>query len=190
MKCHWRAGVLSAGLLAMAPADVSRAQSSRAAPSAAAPPATVAGFRSERATSRSQVNTCTEARCVPGSKVSYILYPPDLEPDFERFKTMRSQIQRSLEQRLPPGTRISFEPPRMTSDDTTTIFEARRTETSFEGQTRTVITRQFYSKRMAVEMISTSTDAQVAEANLALFQIPLLLTSEGGSEQAAAGKKR
>lgn len=145
---------------------------------AAAPPVTVPGFRYDRFPPQTHLNTCTDAKCGPGSKVSYILFPPDPKPDFERFKTMRGQVQRALEQRLPMGARLAVEPPAMTSDAMFIIFEQKRTETLLDGRTTTVITRQLYAKRFAVELISSASDAKTAEANAALFQMPLMLAGE------------
>jgi len=130
---------------------------------------------------RAHVATCTEARCLTGSKVSYILYPPGSKPDFERFKSLRAGLERSFQQRLPLGSKVSFSPPTMTRDGAATVFEARRTETHMNGQSRTVITRQLYTSRMAVELISSSTDANVAEANLDQFQAPLIAAADGGA---------
>lgn len=166
--------LLLAGLLTSAAVqaqDLPKAGPGRAA----APPVTVAGFRYERFPPQTHLNTCTEAKCGPGSKVSYLLFPPDPKPDFERFKTMRGQVQRALEQRLPMGARLAVEPPATTSDARFTIFEQKRTETLLDGRTTTVITRQLYAKRFAVELISSASDAKTAEANAALFQMPLML---------------
>lgn len=145
---------------------------------AARAPVDVPGFRLQHLPPRTYVNTCTEPVCGPGAKVSYILFAADPTPDFELFKVTRAKLQRTLEQRLPMGAKLSFEAPLQMRETTFTLFEHRRTETLLDGRSSTVITRQLYTRRFSVELVSSSSDPKTAAANAALFQTSLVLAGQ------------
>lgn len=170
--------LVTAGLLASAPVMAQEPAKPASTARLAALPVTLPGFRYERVLPQTHLNTCAEAKCVPGSKVSYILYPADPKPDFERFKVMRAQVQKALEQRLPMGAKLAIEPPAERKNPLYTIFEQTRTETLLDGRTTTVISRHLYAQRFSAELISYAPDAKAAEANAALFQMPLMLAGQ------------
>ena len=93
-----------------------------------APPVAVGGFRYQHISPHTHMNVCEAAKCVPGSRVSYILAPGNFNPSFERYKDERERVAEALRGRAPAGSTISFDPPEQTTGRIFTLFKSRRAD--------------------------------------------------------------
>jgi hypothetical protein len=140
----------------------------------AKPPATISGFRYELLQRRVHMNTCEDATCTPGSKVSYLFLPPNPSPSFEQYRAERAMIAEALKKRAAPGTTITFAPIEQTKDKVLTTFKANREEAYPDGRKMYFLNWRFHGAHMTGEIISSSPSKKAAEQNLALFSIPVL----------------
>lgn len=143
------------------------------------PPVSISGWRYSLTPPKVHMNVCEADACTPGSKVSYILYPPSPGYNFERFKSERAKAAEMMKTRM-PGVAFEYGEPVEVKEANFTIMKLQRRETYPNGHTQTVLTSLILSPRMTVELISSSPNVKVMEANYALFSAPLLViaTSE------------
>lgn len=88
------------------------------------PPVSIGGYSYKYVpTGRIHSFVCEVKVCVPGSKVSYQLYPPDNDLDFEKFKLSQEMVASYLKKHAPKGTTIEFGTPRRTVNELYTAFE-------------------------------------------------------------------
>jgi hypothetical protein len=140
------------------------------------PPVIVDGWRYELTPPRIHMNVCKEAACAPGSRVSYIMYPPRPEYTFERYKAEREKVAAMMRERM-KGVTYQIEPPTEAREGGLTVFQSRRQETYSDGRSLTVITSLILSAQMSVELISSAANPEAAAANYSLFAAPLILTA-------------
>lgn len=81
------------------------------------------------------MNVCREASCVPGSRVSYVLYGRTGKPDFEEFKLTQGKVFSALKARASEGVTMNLSPAERSSDETFTIYTSVREARSVDGET-------------------------------------------------------
>jgi hypothetical protein len=147
-----------------------------------APPVAVGGFRYQHISPHTHMNVCEAAKCVPGSRVSYILAPGNFNPSFERYKDERERVAEALRGRAPAGSTISFDPPEQTTGRIFTLFKSRRADMLADGKKSFVLSQRLHSAHLPADIISSSTDNKAAEANMALCTLPIMLLSQRKEE--------
>jgi len=138
-------------------------------------PIAVGGFDYQSMARGIHMYTCRDDKCVPGSKVSYRIYAPTDNPDFEQFKTAHKMVLSRLKAMTPEGTVVTASKPERTQDELFTTFEITREMVSPNGSKMVTNSKTLAGKRFTVEVISSSENEKAAKANGALFMLPLML---------------
>lgn len=120
------------------------------------------------------MNICQRSECVPGSKVSYIIYPPTSELDFETFKATQKQLLPLLEERAPKGSVIIMGEPERSEDQLFTLFTNDRETRTPDGKRHFVKSTFVFAEAVTISIISSSSDKEAVETNRALFLVGLM----------------
>ena len=173
-----RAGAVAIGIAGIASngMDAAVAQDAAAKP-AAGPPFAVSGFKYTFLVPGTHMFVCEQAACGRGSKVSYIAIDPSKKVTFSDYKQSRQQIAEMLKARAPAGTHFTFQSPVDKSDKVFRMFESRREVKFPNGATTYTISTLLYGPVHSFDVISTASDAKMAQANAAQFLIPAMLVS-------------
>ena len=151
----------------------------------AEPPVAVSGFAYQLVGDGTiHMNICQQERCVPGSKVSYRLFAPTSDPDFEEFKHTQEMVRSRLLSQLPEGTDITFGDPQHMQDELFTAFTITREMTFPNGSKSITKSTNLFARKGTISLISSSESSEAAEANSALFMTALMLWA-GVQEQKA-----
>lgn len=143
------------------------------------PPIKIRGFEyTYVARGQIHMNICRDAGCVPGSKVSYTLYAPDPNPDYEEFKLMQNMVAEHMQKRAPKGTVVKITEQKRAKDKLGTTFTNLRRITSAKGQKVFVKSTTMYTEKITLSVISSSEHKDTMNANAALFLIGLLAWSQ------------
>lgn len=139
------------------------------------PPVTIGGFE-YRFIPKGQIhmNLCRADSCGPGSKVSYVLYAPVENPDFDSFKRSQDRTVAALQARAREGTTITLEAPEQSRDELMTVFSIFREMRPESGKVLVTKSSAFFLKTITISVISSSTDKKTADANSALFTLGLI----------------
>ena len=177
-------GVHKVVLLACVIISFSTEISSAQTPSAPQPPVTIGGF-SYNFIPRGRIHmfVCRNPACVLGSKVSYSLFSPSSNPDFEQFKLAQEQVLSHLRARSPTGTTIKLGKIERTSDQLLTIFTGYREIEWANGSKLFTKSTQIYNEHITISLISSSEEEQAAETNGAQFLAGLLIWSGSQSKE-------
>ena len=140
------------------------------------PPVAITGFAHQLiGDGRIHMNICQADSCVPGSKVSYRLFAPTSDPDFEEFKLTHEMVRARLQSRLPQGTVITGGTPERTQRESFTVFTITRDVRLPDGSRSITKSTHLFGERIAISLISSSQSMEVAEANSTLFMMALML---------------
>ncbi len=123
---------------------------------------------------RVHMNFCRAKKCVPGSKVSYTLFGPDKNLDFDNFKRGQKQVASHLQKRAKKGVRITLEKAERTKDRLFTIFTSYRKMQSANGSKLFTMSTVVYGSNLTISIISSSKTKKVVEANRAIFLVGLM----------------
>ena len=148
------------------------------------PPVVLEGYGYEYLP-RGQVHKfyCEVPECVPGSKVSYTLYAPEKNPDFEKFKSDAKYILDYMESRLPPGATITLGQQEKTEERLFTTFTSTRTMQLANGVEQVTVSTLVYTTNFTISVISSAENRETAETNKAGFLVGLLTWSETLNQQ-------
>lgn len=150
----------------------------------AEPPVAIRGFAHQfMVQGRVHMNVCQETECVAGSRVSYVLNPPETDPDFEEFKRAQEMVAIHLRSRFPKGTTLSLGTPEQSNDGAFTVFTSFREMRSAAGQSLFTKSTIIFADNATMSVISSSMDRKAVDANSALFQVGLLVWNQGVTGQ-------
>lgn len=156
------------------PSEISWAQNT----SIAKPPVLIGGFSHKfYARGRVHMNICRNQTCVTGSKVSYVIYPPTDNPDFEEFKRAQKIVLSRFQSRARQGVVITSENPERTQDQQFTFFTNIREMHSPNGSKVVTKSTNMFDQRYSISLISSSKSKETAESNSAQFMLGLILWS-------------
>lgn len=146
------------------------------------PPVRIGAFEYQYATEhRIHMNFCRAQECVPGSKVSYILYPPVQNPDFEEYKQSQKAVLSALKKHAPKDVTIIMGDPERVQNEIWTSFSSSRQARSADGQQTFTTTTLIYTKYAAISLISSSPDKEAVEGNASAFLVGLITWSQAQS---------
>ena len=138
------------------------------------PPVSVGGFSYKYIPTGEIYSFICEAEdCVPGSKVSYQLYPPD-KPDFEKYKQTQEQLKSYFRKTPAIGSRVKFGTPRQIDGEHFTVFDSTREQQTPDGGTWFTRSSMLHGKSVTVSLISSSKDEKARDANDARFAAGLI----------------
>jgi len=126
---------------------------------------------------------CEQARCVPSSRVSFRLYPPNTEVTLEQFRTEQEAIVKKLEGQAPPGTHIAIV--EITSDEGSgaqKMFTSRRLMTFPNGMKEYVSSSILLGSNHSATLVSSSTDDEASRANHGIFVRAVMPLINGSPE--------
>jgi hypothetical protein len=161
-------GLMSAGL--GAPGVAAQAPPKRA-------PFPIEGWRYTLIGGDLHMHECIQERCQPGSRVSYRISAPDRSVTLDVFKDTRRRIEAELRARLGPGALLQTEEPTAGETGPVRILRSRRTETRADGSRISTLSMLFIGRAMAVDLMSSSTDPSVVDANAQTF-LALIVSSD------------
>jgi hypothetical protein len=121
---------------------------------------------------------CEAPKCVPGSTVSYTLYAPEKNPDFERFKNDAKTVVTYLSSRLPAGATLELGPQEKSEDPLFTTFDSTRVLQLATGVEEVTLSTLVFTKNVTISVISSAENGETAATNKAGFLIGLLTWSE------------
>lgn len=128
---------------------------------------------------RAFINDCREQSCVLGSKVSYILNPPQANPDFEQYRELHNDIRADLEKRaVESGMTVVMDEPQQERNETGTIFSSFREVRLADGRQIFSKTSVIYTELVTITLISTSPDRAAIESNARGFIFGLVSWSK------------
>lgn len=127
---------------------------------------------------RIHMNFCRVQECVPGSKVSYILYPPVQDPDFEEYKQSQKTVLSALKEHAPKGVTIIVGEPKRVQNEIWTSFSTSRETRSADGQQVFTTATLIYTKYVAISLISSSPVKAAVEGNGSAFVVGLIAWSQ------------
>ncbi len=143
------------------------------------PPVGIGGFHYQyHSENHVHMNVCQAEECVPGSKVSYILYPPEKDPDFDEYKQSQKQVLSLLKNRAPKDMAIIMSEPEMSQDEIFTIFSSFREARSADGRQLFTKSSVIYTDYATISLISSSEDKEAVEVNSAGFTVGLITLSQ------------
>jgi hypothetical protein len=142
-------------------------------------PFPVEGWRYARPDSDLHMHECIQTRCQPASRVSYRIKigPPDRAMTLDMFKDARRRIETELRQRLPAGSLLQAEEPTGGDTGPVRILRSRRVETRADGASVTTLAILFIGRTMTVDLLSSSADPSVVDANAQTF-LALIVSSD------------
>lgn len=126
---------------------------------------------------------CRAPNCIPGSKVTYTIYGPEKNPDFEQYKLMQKRVQGHLSARASEGTQFTFEEPEQSTNELFTIFTNVREKRNADGSKLFTKSTVLFAKTITISLISSSDNKDAVEANRALFMINLMVLAELANKQ-------
>lgn len=121
------------------------------------------------------MNVCREVSCVPGSRVSYVLYGRTGKPDFEEFRVTQGKVFSALKARASKGVTMILTPAERSSDKTFTIYTSVREARLENGETLFTKSTLIYRKSTTISVISSAKDMKTTDANRALFMAGLMV---------------
>jgi len=167
-----------AALLAFLIAGLSSQHSFAQNASPQKPPVTISGFEYQfLQKGEIHMNVCRHQQCIPGSKVSYIVYAAEENPDFEQFILYQKQLEDLLNSRAPKGTITKFDTPQQETNELFTLFFNTREQRLVNGTKLFTRSSYIYRKNMTISLISSSAEKDVVGANSVLFLTGLLAWS-------------
>lgn len=119
--------------------------------------------------------TCEVKDCVPGSKVSYQLYAPEKNPDFEKFKKSQEMVEAYFKKNPAIGTSVKFGTPKRTDGEHFTVFENSREQQLPDGGSWFTRSMLIHGKNVTISLISSSKEEKVRDANQEKFLAGLML---------------
>lgn len=138
--------------------------------SAGNPPVAIGGFTYEYdPKTRAHLFGCDAAKCVSSSKVSYVLYAPVRDPNFEEFKQNQTKVVEVLNSRSTNGSKTLVEGFEQSHYDLVTTFTGYRRTGFQSGSTLITKTTILYSDWVTVYLISSSHNKDAADLNSDLF---------------------
>jgi hypothetical protein len=142
-------------------------------------PFPVEGWRYTVPSAGLHMHECLQTRCQPGARVSYRVRvaAPDRTMTLETFKDMRRRIETELRQRLPAGSLLQAEEPTGGDTGPVRILRSRRVETRADGASVTTLAILFIGRTMTVDLVSSSADPSVVDANAQTF-LALIVSSD------------
>jgi hypothetical protein len=141
------------------------------------PPFTISGWRYQLINNITHMHLCASSLCEPGSKVSYVVMPPNKDYSFEQYKGEREKIARVLKKMAPAGTRIDFAEPEKSEDKLFRIFKAKREEVAPGGKTTAFLSQRVMADRVGFDFISSASTLKKAEEQLAPFLLAGMMVS-------------
>ncbi len=139
------------------------------------PPFEIAGFDySYYASGQIHMNVCRENDCIPGSKVSYTLFEPETNPDYQQFTFMQQKVAEYLQEQAPAGTTVKIEKQERRTDQLGTTFTSSRVLQSPDGKKLFTTSTTLFMKTMSISVISSSVDKAMVTTNGKLFWAALL----------------
>ncbi|HKY85689.1 MAG TPA: hypothetical protein VJL90_02890, partial [Pseudorhodoplanes sp.] len=185
--------MLLASIAAGAPTPVlAQAQSAPQPNASDQPPVSVLGWRYEKGANDVYVFYCEQARCVPGSKVSYRLYANSAPVmSLEEFRRSQEQVVKLLEQRGPAGTKfqiLGVEGDNKT--DRPALMKSIRLITKADGTQEYGYTGVIMGKKLDASVISSSPDRNAAASNYAQFAAGVAVYAQALPSGAKAPEKK
>lgn len=115
------------------------------------------------------VNTCQVAECGPGSKVTYMMFAPTDEHDFDGFKQAQNRAFEALKSRAPQGTTGSIGRQGEIAEGNYKAFISTRELHMPGGNSRYTYSMLLFFDRATVSLISSSPNLESAKANAVVF---------------------
>ncbi|MGY4307547.1 hypothetical protein ACVIJ6_004790 [Bradyrhizobium sp. USDA 4369] len=160
-------------LLAVTGLDAVRAETPL--PAAPRPPIAVSGWTPQRPNGTDVTFfLCEDAKCGPGSKVSYRLYAPNTTLTIEQFRASQEQTVKLLDQRV-PGQKTTIL--RVEGDNGTgvpRVFRVRRLKVAPDGTKEYQVSGVLFGAKGSASLISTASSEAASNANFAQFAVPVM----------------
>lgn len=121
------------------------------------------------------MNICRQASCVPGSRVSYVLYGRTGKPDFEEFKVTQGKVFSALKARASKSVTMNLAPAERSSGEVFTIYTSVREARLENGEALFTKSTLIYRESTTISVISSAKDMKTTDANRALFMTALML---------------
>jgi hypothetical protein len=135
------------------------------------PPFTISGWRYQLINNITHMHLCANSSCEPGSKVSYVVMPPNKDYSFKQYKEERQKIAQVLRKMAPAGTRIEFAEPEKSEDKLFRIFKTKREEVAPDGKTTAFLSWRVIADKVAFDFISSASTFKKAEEQLNPFML-------------------
>ncbi|WP_315719338.1 MULTISPECIES: hypothetical protein [unclassified Bradyrhizobium] len=175
----WRAlrWLLLSALLSVVPGiGAARAETPAAAPSAAAAPFAVSGWKPQRPNGADVTFfLCEDAKCGPGSKVSYRLYPPNTTMTIEQFRASQEQTIKLLDRRVPGQTTTILGVDGDKGTGVPRVFRVRRLKVAPDGTREYQVSGVLFGVKGSASLISSADSEKGSTTNFAQFAIPVLV---------------
>lgn len=120
-------------------------------------------------TSTVHFHFCQTSACVQGSKVSYIILPPDPGFTFPWFQNDKKKAFETVKKSAPPDTSMSIGEPTETQNGPLRIMRIERRETAPDGSGLTTVSGVLVGRTIAFSLISSSPDANAANRNFDFY---------------------
>ncbi|MGJ5133213.1 hypothetical protein [Bradyrhizobium sp. SZCCHNRI1073] len=170
--------LLSVSLSLVTGVGAARAETPSTTPSVATPPLpfTVGGWKPQRPNGTDVTFfLCDDAKCGPGSKVSYRLYGPNTTMTIEQFRASQDQTVKLLDQRVPGQTTTILGVEGGKGSGLPRMFYARRLKVSPGGEKEYQVSGMLFGARGSASLISSATGEANSTANFKQFAVPVML---------------
>ncbi|WP_244422353.1 hypothetical protein [Bradyrhizobium sp. ORS 285] len=169
--------LLLSALLAVIPGvGAARAETPAAAPPAAAAPFSVSGWKPQRPNGTDVTFfLCDDAKCGPGSKVSYRLYPPNTTMTIEQFRASQEQTVKLLDQRVPGQTTTILGVDGDKGTKLPRVFRVRRLKVAPDGTKEYQVSGVLFGLKGSASLISSADSEKGSTTNFAQFAIPVMV---------------
>jgi hypothetical protein len=103
------------------------------------PAFTISGGRYQLINNVTHMHFCVSSWCEPGSKVSYVVTPPNKDYSFKQYQREREMIAGVVRKMAPAGTRIDFAEPEKVENELFRILKAKREQVASDGKTTVLL---------------------------------------------------
>ncbi|CCD95774.1 conserved hypothetical protein [Bradyrhizobium sp. ORS 375] len=118
---------------------------------------------------------CEDAKCGPGSKVSYRLYPPNTTMTVEQFRASQEQTIKLLDQRVPGQTTTILGVDGDKGTDVPRVFRVRRLKVAPDGTKEYQVSGVLFGVKGSASLISSADSDKASTTNFAQFAIPVMV---------------
>ncbi|MGY3453474.1 hypothetical protein [Bradyrhizobium sp. USDA 4353] len=168
--------LLSLSLSAVTGLGGVRAETPAAPPSAAAAPFAVSGWKPQRPNGTDVTFfLCEDAKCSPGSKVSYRLYPPNTTMTIEQFRASQEQTIKPLDQRVPGQTTTILGVDGDKGTGVPRVFRVRRLKVAPDGTKEYQVSGVLFGVKGSASLISSADSEKGSTGNFAQFATPVMV---------------